>query len=189
MRMSVGTNGRPAGRTAGRGGRRRGGARWCRWTRGGCVDPIPGELTSLPSLTRRWGRYLFWCWQEATATRATIAAYSRTGRPLPELVGYSPDRPCTRGTCRRAGRESVSPRGCSCRLLSAFRLGGASITEGHAFVTRSAGRLPTNPERLVSASASRRLGTSPSSDRFGSRGRVKVRPRDDIFRRPKQPER
>ena len=59
---------------------------------------------------------------------------------MPELVGTVPALPCARGTCRRAGRESVSPRGCSCRLLSAFRLGRASITEGHAFVTRSSDR-------------------------------------------------
>ena len=59
---------------------------------------------------------------------------------MPELVGHSPDRPCTRGPCRRAGRESVSPRVCSCRLPSAFRLRRASITEGHAFVTRSSDR-------------------------------------------------
>ena len=30
------------------------------FSRMGCIDPIPGELTSLPSLTRRWGRGLIW---------------------------------------------------------------------------------------------------------------------------------
>ena len=47
-------------------------------SRGGCVDSGPGALSSLPSLTRRWGRYLSCPAHEATATRATIAAYSRT---------------------------------------------------------------------------------------------------------------
>ena len=47
-------------------------------SRMGCVDPIPGELTSRLVLTRRWGRGLFCFWQEATATRATMPPESRT---------------------------------------------------------------------------------------------------------------
>ena len=53
-------------------------------------DPDPGVLSSLLVLSRSWGRGLFSCQGKATATRADSAPESRTGLPLPELVGTVP---------------------------------------------------------------------------------------------------
>ena len=59
---------------------------------------------------------------------------------MPELVGYSPATACAGEVDSHAPAAGEFLRRCRRRLLSAFRLGRASITEGHAFVTRSSDR-------------------------------------------------
>ena len=77
----------------------------------GGMGPGRGALTSPVPQPARLGRRLFWYRRKSTATPATAVSQAVEGLPLPELVVTGPDRPCTRGPCRRAGRESVSPRG------------------------------------------------------------------------------
>ena len=82
-----------------------------------------GRRVGLRVLIPRWGRILFWCRREATATRPDSAPESRTGLPLPELVdaGLLP--------CSLAGREASDPksadrlRGPARDLATAFRSG------------------------------------------------------------------
>ena len=88
--------------------------------------------------------------------RDFLSGCSVTGLPLPELVEYSPDRPCTRCTCRRAGRESVFSALVLLRLPERVPIAaGLRSLKAGAFVTRSAGRPSAARERLVSSSARR----------------------------------
>ena len=69
-----------------------------------------------------------------------VVRYRAEGLPLPELVGHSPATACAGEVDSHAPAAGEFLRRCRRRLLSAFRLRRASITEGHAFVTRSSDR-------------------------------------------------
>ena len=93
------------------------------FARGGCVDLGWGRGRG-PIRNRRPGAGA-WLLGEERELRVHPGVFSqaRTGLPLPELVGIPGTAMHTRGPCRRAGRESVSPRGCSCRLPERVPIG------------------------------------------------------------------
>ena len=87
-----------------------------------CRPGIWAGTRCVPSFSP-WGRRLIWYRHKATASTTGLFLPGPYGAPLAGVSRKQRLAMYTRGTCRRAGRESVSPRGCSCRLPERVPIG------------------------------------------------------------------